>query len=199
MLMNTQVCTGTEDLLLVIDMQNVYTKGQEWACCSTETAAENIHRLLCQGLWKNAVFTQYLASPNPRGQWIQYNQINKKINEDPWLNAIVPRLLPWTKRCPLLTKSVYSSFSIPQVREAACKARRVIVTGVVAECCVLSTVLSAIDEGCPVIYLKDAVSGLTPRSEKETEEIVASFSPLHTAVATTEEYLSQGLRFFQTD
>lgn len=33
---------NSADLLLVIDMQNVYTKGQEWACEGVETASASI-------------------------------------------------------------------------------------------------------------------------------------------------------------
>jgi nicotinamidase-related amidase len=34
---------NSSDLLLVIDMQNVYTKGQEWACKGIEHASASIH------------------------------------------------------------------------------------------------------------------------------------------------------------
>ena len=34
------------DLLLVIDMQNVYAKGGAWCCPNAETAAGNINRIL---------------------------------------------------------------------------------------------------------------------------------------------------------
>ena len=37
---------NSADLLLVIDMQNVYTKGQEWACEGVEAASASILRLL---------------------------------------------------------------------------------------------------------------------------------------------------------
>lgn len=53
----------------------------------------------------------------------------------------------------------------------------------------LSTVLSAIDAGCKVIYLTDAVAGLSEVSRKETENIISYFAPLHTVLMTTEEYL----------
>ena len=36
---------NSSDLLLVIDMQNVYTKGQEWACKGIEHASASILRL----------------------------------------------------------------------------------------------------------------------------------------------------------
>lgn len=179
----------TNDLLLVIDMQNVYTKGQEWACEGAEAASASILRLLESRKPEQVIFTKYLASEQPEGVWKEYNEINAAINADPWLNEMMPEFLPWTRQHPVYAKSVYSSFAIPEVVEAAKKARRLVISGVVAECCVLSTVLSAIDAGCKVIYLTDAVAGLSETSHKETEKIVSYFAPLHTELMTTEEYL----------
>ena len=177
------------DLLLVIDMQNVYTKGQEWACEGVERASASILRLLESHTPEQVIFTQYLAPEHPEGVWKEYNEVNAAINSNAWLNEMMPEFLPWTKKYPVYTKSVYSSFAIPEVVKAAKKAGRLVISGVVAECCVLSTVLSAIDAGCKVIYLTDAVAGLSEASRKETENIVSYFAPLHTELMTTEEYL----------
>lgn len=176
------------DLLLVIDMQNVYTKGQEWACEGVEAASASILHLLESQTPKQVIFTQYLAPEHPEGVWKEYNEVNAAVNSNAWLNEMMPEFLPWIKTYPRYTKSVYSSFAIPEVVEAAKKAGRVVISGVVAECCVLSTVLSAIDAGCKVIYLTDAVAGLSETSRKETEKIISYFAPLHTALMTTEEY-----------
>ena len=179
----------TNNLLLVIDMQNVYTKGQEWACEGVEAASASILRLLKSQNPKQVIFTEYLAPKHPEGVWKEYNEVNAAINTDPWLNELMPEFLPWTKKYPVYSKSIYSSFGIPEVVEAAKHADHLVISGVVAECCVLSTVLSAIDAGCKVIYLTDAVAGLTEISRKEAEKIVSYFAPLHTELMTTEEYL----------
>ena len=177
------------DLLLVIDMQNVYTKGQEWACEGVEAASASILHLLESPTPKQVIFTQYLAPEHPEGVWKEYNEVNAAVNADPWLNEMMPEFLPWTEKYPVYTKSVYSSFAIPEVVKAAKKAGRLVISGVVAECCVLSTVLSAIDAGCKVIYLTDAVAGLSEASRRETENIISYFAPLHAELMTTEEYL----------
>lgn len=187
------------DLLLVIDMQNVYTGGQAWACERIETACTSVQRLLRSGCCGDAIFTRYLAPEKPKGVWKEYNQINREINQDPWLNEILPELLPWVTpgpdgspaRYPLLTKDVYSAFGIPEVRERARRAGRVVITGVVSECCVLSTVFSAIDEGCKLIYLRDAVAGVTRQADREVEHILSGLAPLHLEMMDTEEYLQQ--------
>lgn len=179
-----------KDLLLVIDMQNVYTENQEWACRDMEGVIGNIIRLLQGCTWENVMFTRFLAAEQPVGIWKEYNKKNAHINADTWLNEMIPELLPWMEKYPLLTKSVYSSFSIPEVKAAARRADYVIITGVVAECCVLSTVLAGIDEGCKIIYLKDAVSGLSAEAEQYTERIVSCFAPLHAEIMTVKEYMA---------
>ena len=113
--------------------------------------------------------------------------------ERPLISVIIPvyNVAPYLERYPLLDKSVYSSFSIPKVREAAARADRVVVTGVVAECCVLSTVLAGIDLGHRMVYLTDAVAGVTPESEAQAEAIVSYLTVPHTEVLTTGAYLEQ--------
>jgi nicotinamidase-related amidase len=91
---------------------------------------------------------------------------------------------------PLYSKSVYSSLAIPEVLSAAREADRVVVTGVVAECCVLSTVLALIDEGIYTIYLTDAVSGFDVPKEEATKLILSGLSPLHLKMMTVDEYLA---------
>ena len=75
------------------------------------------------------------------------------------------------------------------MRDAAQKSGRLVVTGVVAECCVLATALAAIDLGIHVIYLTDAVSGISVETEKATELVLDGLSYAHVDLMTTQEYL----------
>lgn len=182
--------TTDTDLLLVVDMQNVYTKGQAWACRNMENTVSSILRLLQSPVCPNVIFTRYLAPVEPKGTWKTYNEINAAVNADPHANAMMPEFEPFLRRYPLYTKSVYSSFAVPEVKNAAQKAGRVLLSGVVAECCILSTLLAGIDEGCKMIYLKDAVSGITAASEQETQNIISCFAPLHAQIMTVDEYIA---------
>ena len=49
---------NSADLLLVIDMQNVYTKGQEWACEGVEAASASILRLLNSRMPEQVILPQ---------------------------------------------------------------------------------------------------------------------------------------------
>lgn len=180
-----------DDLLLVIDMQNVYKKGGKWECLNTEGAAANINKIIAAGM-DNVIFTRFIANEkNPSGVWKNYNVKYAAVNADAYANEMVEELRESLKRFPLYTKGVYSSLAIPEVLEAARKAGRVVVTGVVAECCVLSTVLALMDEGIYTVYLTDGVSGLDVPKEEATKLIFSGLSPLHVSMMTTEEYLKE--------
>ena len=176
------------DVLVVVDMQNAYLEDQCWACTKTSTCAENIAALIDGGVCDNVVFTEYLAPENPVGTWVTYNEVNAEVNEDAWLNEIVDALKPYTETYPLYSKSTYSSFGNPDFKSLMARARRIVITGVMSECCVLATAIDAIDTGTPVVYLTDACSGSTEEYEGMATAMMEFASPTHTAVMTCEEY-----------
>ena len=62
-----------KDLLLVIDMQNVYTKGQKWECDGIDKVAAHISRIIDSNKCKDIAFTKYVCQQNPKGNWKKYN------------------------------------------------------------------------------------------------------------------------------
>lgn len=178
---------SAKPLLLVIDMQNVYSRGQAWECKNFDNVCRNIQRLLHHLTNEQAIFTRYIASKNPQGTWKDYNRENADINHDVWSNEIVDALKAPLGKHPCYDKSVYSSLSIGEIREAIKNKTCVIVTGVVAECCVLSTVMELIDTGVYVIYLKDAVAGIDMDTEAATMKVLEGLAPLQLQFMTTEE------------
>ncbi len=184
-----QMC---RDLLLVIDMQNVYAEGGQWYCPHSAGASENILRILEKKQeTMDVIFTEFRASENPEGVWKQYNRENEQVNQDSRANELMEVFRDAMEKYPLYTKSVYSSMAIPEVREAAFRSNQVVISGVVAECCVLATVMSLIDAGIPVIYLTDAVAGIDSDTEAAVELVLAGLEPLHVRRMTTEEYLTE--------
>ena len=178
-----------KQLLLCIDLQNVYLKGNEWECIHSERTIRNIEKLLESGVFQSVVFTRFVPPVSPEGAWKEYNAIYESINSSAYLNDMIEDMKPYLKTFPLYDKSVFSSLSSEPVRKAVKEADRVVVTGFVAECCVLSTVFSLIDEGKRFVYIEDAISGLTEESEIESRNIVSYFTPLHGFVSKTNEYL----------
>lgn len=180
----------SKDLLLVVDMQNVYAENGKWCCHSTEHTAMTIRKIIgSKKKEMDVIFTQFIAPSDPQGTWKDYNRENKDVNEDPFSNEMMPAFQSELKEYPLYSKSTYSSLSIPEVKKAAKEANRVVITGVVAECCVLSTVMALIDEGVPVIYLTDAVSGIDENTEAAVELILSGLEPLHVQRMTAKEYM----------
>lgn len=185
------------DLILVIDMQNVYKKGQPWACLDTEGAAKSIVRIVKEAEKtlpaSQVIFTKYIAARHPAGAWKDYNRAYADINADPYLNAMLPSIKAASKGHPVYEKSTYSSVSVPAIRDAAMRSGRLVLTGVVSECCVLSTAFAAIDLGCHVLWIPDAVSGFDEPKERGAELMLRGLSPVHTAFMTTDEYLAESL------
>lgn len=180
------------DLLLVIDMQNVYGPGGAWECPGSLAAGEKIKSLIdAVSEDTDIIFTKFIASENPEGVWKNYNEENAEVNEDAYANEMMDVFKPYLGRYPVYQKSRYSSLTIPEVSLEAGKANRVIVTGVVAECCVLFTVMGLIDAGIPVIYLTDAVAGIDSTTESATVTVLTGLDPLHVRCMTTEEYLEE--------
>ena len=185
--MNQESCK--KDLFLAIDFQNVYLPGQEWACPSMPEAVRNTRKILDAGLPCDILFTRYIASEHPEGTWKTYNEEYRQINENPFLCDIVDDLKHFIPGYPIAEKNTYSSMKAPQVLKAACGKERVVLTGVVAECCILSTMMEAIDLGYKAVYLYDCIAGQTPENEGAIRKIAESFSPMHTLVMSSDEYL----------
>lgn len=183
------------DIILVIDMQNVYLTGQPWACLDTEGAARNIVRIAKGAEGKldpsQIIFTRYIAPQHPEGAWKDYNRTYAQINADPFLNAMVPGIRAAMPGHPFFKKSTYSAVSVPEIRDAAMHCGRLILTGVVSECCVLSTAFAAIDLGCHVLWIRDAVSGFDVPKEQGAELMLKGLSPVHTNFMSTEQYLQE--------
>ncbi len=178
------------DLLLVIDMQNVYRQNQKWECWQTEQAARNIVRII-ESKKCSTAFTRFIASKRPRGVWQNYNAENADVNGDKFLNEYHPALAPYLEHFPLFTKSTYSSLKNRKLKKLCRRAKRVIVAGVVTECCVLATIFELIDEGIYTVFISDAVSGVNETMDKAVKNVLSGLSPLHVKIATTSEYLSE--------
>lgn len=177
------------DTLLVIDMQNVYLEGQPWECHNMTQTSHNIQKLIEADVCDHIIFTRYIASTDPKGTWKNYNVTYADINENPWMNEIIDDLKPYTIEHPVYDKSTYSSYQSKEVATLCHKADHVLITGVVAECCILSTILNAIDSGDSIIYLYDGVSGLSSESEAMTKKIIDDFSPIHAQIMSIDEYI----------
>ena len=177
-------------LLLIIDMQNVYKEGQPWECKNYDNALSNVLALLDDGHFSqdNTILTRYIASAHPTGVWKNYNKEYAEINANQWYNDLDQELQQRCKNYKCYDKSTFSSYSVKEIQEAVHNASSVVITGVVAECCVLATVSSLIDGGKYVYYITDAVAGLDNEKENATIKVLEGLAPLHLSIITTNEF-----------
>ena len=137
------------------------------------------------------ILTKFIADENAHGVWKNYNIENAAVNNDAWSNALVPELEVLAKKFSVIEKSKYSSLKDERILAACKNARRVFLTGVVAECCVLFTAFDLIDAGIYAVYVTDAVSGLNEEKERAAELTLEGLSPLHVRLMTTDEILQE--------
>ncbi len=167
------------DMLLVVDMQNVYLPGQKWACDRIQEAIKYITKLVRTFPETQVVYTKYIASKNPKGVWAEYNRLNGEVNVNQWLNEYVDELKPYLNEGNTYVKSQYSCCENPELRERVRCFERIFIAGVVAECCVLSTIYDLIDMGKKVVYLSEGIAGETREKEEMVKNILSGLCPLH--------------------
>lgn len=191
-----------EDLILVIDMQKVYTEGQPWACKNVNKAAGNIIKLLDEVIERDGdspsvLLTRFIAADDKdaTGVWTKYNKENREINDDPVMSEFIPEIARYVEEFPYYDKCTYSCFSQPYLMAAGDRAMvhggDIVLTGVVAECCVLSTFFQGTDFGYHFIYLTDACAGLDDETEAAVRKVLEGLSPLHVEFMTAEEYINK--------
>lgn len=178
------------DLLLVVDFQNVYLPGQEWACPTMPQAMHNTMRILDDKNAPDCVMTKFIAPAAPTGRWRQYNEAYREINENAFLAQFPQELTPYAEKATVVEKSTYSSMDAPEVIAAMEGKRAVVLCGVVADCCVLATMMDAIDMGYEVVYLYDCIGGVSAESETQFRALAEIYSPIHTTVMSSDEYLA---------
>ena len=145
----------------------------------------------------SVLLTRYIASADEdaQGVWADYNRENRAINENPVMNEFIPAIARYVEEFPYIDKCTYSCFSNEYVRVAADHSMvhggRIVLTGVVAECCVLSTFFEGTDAGYRFVYLTDACAGVDADSERAVQTILQGLSPLHVELMTTAEYIAE--------
>lgn len=145
----------------------------------------------------SVLLTRYIApaDEDAQGVWADYNRENRAINENPVMNEFIPAIARYVEEFPYIDKCTYSCFSNEYVRVAADRSMvhggRIVLSGVVAECCVLSTFFEGTDAGYRFVYLTDACAGVDADSERAVQTILQGLSPLHVELMTTAEYIAE--------
>ena len=169
--------------LVVIDVQNIFTDpASPWASPMWPEAAPNIARLL--GRFDTPIFTRWLAPTDRERAWAEYMA--------EWPNADVPDddpLLDLEGSMPGGEVVAARTFGKWDVVKDLPGTDHVIVCGLATDCCVIATVLAAVDDGAWVTVVSDACGGATAGNH-DVALAAMSYFPPHVTVMTTDEVLA---------
>lgn len=180
--------------LAVIDMQNVFGDAASlWRTPRFDEVVAPV-RALATAYADRAVFTRFIAPAVPTGAWQAYY--------DQWPFALQPADAPaWDVVDELagaaagaagtdgyggtIDATTFGKWG-PALAAVVGADNRLVVCGVSTDCCVLSTVLAAVDAGVEVLVVADACAGLDDQSHTKALDVMALYAPLATVVTTAD-------------
>jgi len=172
--------------LIVVDMQRAFADPPSpWAAPDFYKALAQVERLLAAYRGR-AVLTRYVPPKALTGAWIPYFEMFPfalRPEDDPLWDL----KLPAGAGVFVETRTTFSKWD-ESLAGLTGPDNPIAVCGVATECCVLSTVLRAIDRGRFVRLIPDACAAGSPQGDEQALGILASFAPM-VSVASTDEVL----------
>jgi nicotinamidase-related amidase len=172
-------------LLAVIDMQEFFAAGSPWEVPGFEDLVAPIDAL-ATGYGSRAVFTRFVIPEVPQGSWVGYYRA--------WPQVLAPDAAhlahlaqPWASQgLGTLDKTTFSKWG-PELESMLGPSRELTVCGVSTDCCVIATVLDAVDGGAQVRVIADAFAGITPEAHEAALNLMGGFAPQVTFGSVDEE------------
>lgn len=146
-----------DEVLVVVDMQRVVAEDTPWRI---EGVLELLPAVvaLADAFAPSVIFTRHVPPDGGGdGTWRRFYETWSELSRDPSVWELMPALAG--RAGVHTTKSVYSCFGSQDVRDEFARpgGPALVVCGVETDCCVLATVLEAVDLGIPVTIVEDAV------------------------------------------
>jgi len=174
-----------EPLLVVVDMQRVFADGP-WGTPGFWDLVPRIERLI-ERFGDRVCFTRFLVPERPEGAWIDYYgewEFVTKPEARPLLDLVEPFASNRTAaHVDLPTFGKWGS----ELEALAGPTRTLVVCGVATDCCVISTVLGAVDGGIHVRLVADACAGVSAEAHERAVAVMAGFPPQVTVTSVQEE------------
>ncbi len=171
-------------VLVAIDMQVAFREeGSDWAVPRYDEAAARIATLV-DLFGDRVVWTRFVRDPREAGAWSDYYDrwSSFRVDEDSGQWDLTTSAAPGHATVSLPTFSKWG----PELAALAPVGTPLVVTGVATDCCVLSTVLGAIDAGRPVVVVTDACAAVSDDAQQQTLQLLALLAPMVTLATTTE-------------
>lgn len=171
--------------LVVIDMQNIFgDPASEWTTPRFGEAARQIRRL-AEAFGERTVFTRFVAPEQPTGAWEPYYEqfpFALRPPSDPiyQITQELASLATTTVDAPTFGKWNEDLVAVvgPEPELVVC--------GVATDCCVLSTVLPAVDAGAAVTVATDACAGSNDENHQKAIDVMGLYQPLVSFARTDE-------------
>lgn len=174
--------------LVIIDMQRIFRDADsQWCCGGYDDAAERV-RSLAEQFAGRVVWTRFVRDPAETGAWKDYYERWGRCRE-PEDSPAWDITLPMAEGDRIISLPTFSKWG-DELAEATRDCERLILCGVATDCCVLSTVLGAVDAGKWVTVVTDACAGATDRAHEQALELMRLLSPMVT-LATADELTAE--------
>ena len=173
--------------LIFVDMQRAFADAPSpWASPDFYKALAQVERL-AQAYQGRLVLTRYVPPKALAGAWIPYFEAFREVlrpEDDPlWDLKLVAG-----EGAFIETRTTFSKWDAGMADLTGAN-NPIAICGVATECCVLSTILGAVDNGRFVRVVADACAAGSPEGAAQTIGILAGFAPM-VGVTTTDEVLS---------
>jgi nicotinamidase-related amidase len=178
-----------DELLVVVDMQRVVVDDTPWRFDGVRDLLPAV-TALAEAFVPDVVLTRHVPPEDGgTGTWRRFYDAWRELSRRPSVWELVPELeaLDGVRA----EKSVYSALGAPALR-AELGSREdpaLVLCGVETDCCVLATVLQAVDEGLAVTVVEDAVASPS-RAGHEGALALCRRLPEQVRVATSAELLA---------
>jgi nicotinamidase-related amidase len=172
-------------LVLLIDFQEIFKPHGLWPVPKFNAALENALKI-CEK-FKNVITTRYIPPKHIFGEWKQYFKQFPKIplnDNDPCYDLAENVPDDFVISVPKFGKWQSISKSLRKLPE------KVIVCGVSTDCCVLSTVLPAVDSGVKVYVVSDACAAGNNHDNKRGLDAMKGYYP-NIEIVSTENVLNE--------
>jgi len=177
--------SGDGPLLVVVDMQRVFADGP-WGTPGFWDLVPRIEQLVDR-FGDRVCFTRFVVPEHPEGAWTDYYdewEFVTKPEARPLLDLVEPFASnPAAAHVDLPTFGKWG----PGLEGLAGPARTLVVCGVATDCCVISTVLAAVDGGMHVRLVADACAGVSGEAHERAVAVMAGYPPQVTVTSVQEE------------
>lgn len=173
--------SSTSAKLVLIDMQRIFQEPEsQWFVSNYPEAESKLAQL--RGHFPQAIWTRFVRDPQEHGAWKTYyerwDQCRAEPDSERWDLTLEP-----DAQDDVLSLSTFSKWGT-QLSELTAGFDHLVVAGVATDCCVLSTVLGAVDAGKQITVVSDACGGATPEAHQQALDLMNLLSPMVQIVTT---------------